>query len=452
MDWLKSNLLAGLKLALFRRVLPEEFRVTLDQAVVLSLLNLALGILADYFGESGAVRFSWYAFSFVGFYLVLFLFASYVIGRLISRQMLLEMLVYASASAPLFYGLAILIALFYRFDAFAHYVYYVHWIAYAWSLLVLFSCLRLASSQPRIKLAPLWMLFLAISVLPQIAFSSADRFWYAKPNFDYAAPAARVNAEEVFYTQPAMLSNLKSSLAPQRPGITDLYFVAFAGDGSQDVFMKEAKSVKELFDTRFGTRTRSLALINNPKTVKEFGIASVSNLGAVLTHLGTVMDAEEDILFLFLTSHGSKKGLAVEFWPLDLNPLPQATLRSMLAATPIKWKVLVVSACYSGVFLEQFKDPYTLIITAAGSDRTSFGCSNEAERTYFGEAFFENGLRQHSSFIAAFKAAAIAIAAREKTEKLPASNPQIYFSSVMENKLKQWETQQAEQNQLHVSK
>ena len=446
MNPLKINLLAGLKLALFRRVSPEDFRVTLDQAVLLSLLNLALGIVADYFGESGAVRFSWYAFSFVGFYLVLFLFASYVIGKLISRQLLLEMLVYASASAPVFYFFAILIALLYRFDAFAHYVYYVHWVAYAWSLMVLFSCIRLASSQPSIKVLPLWLLFLAIAVLPQIAFTSADRFWYAKPNYASTAPASLVNAEEVFYTQPAMLNNIKSSLAPQRPGVTDLYFLAFAGDGSQDVFMKEAKSVKELFDTRFGTRTRSVALINNPKTVKEFGIASISNLSQVLTHLGTIMDAEEDILFLFLTSHGSKQGLSVEFWPLDLNPLPQATLQTMLAATPIKWKVLVVSACYSGVFLEKFKDPHTLIITAAGSDRTSFGCSNEAERTYFGEAFFENGLRRHSSFITAFKAATIEIAAREKIEKLPASNPQIYFSSVMENKLKQWEAQKIKPN------
>lgn len=235
MNPLKTNLLAGLKLALFRRVSAEDFRVTLDQAVLLSLLNLALGILADFFAESGAVRFSWYAFSFAGFYVVLFLFASYVVAKLISRQMLLEMLVYASASAPLFYVLFILTTPLYHSDAFAYYGYYLQWVVFAWSLLVLFSCLRLASSQTRIKLVPLWMLFLAISVLPQFAFSSADRFWYAKPNYDSSVPASRVNAEDVFYAQPAMLNNIKSSLAPQRPGITDLYFLAFAGDGSQDV-------------------------------------------------------------------------------------------------------------------------------------------------------------------------------------------------------------------------
>ncbi|WP_084683783.1 C13 family peptidase [Psychromonas hadalis] len=55
-----------------------------------------------------------------------------------------------------------------------------------------------------------------------------------------------------------------------------------------------------------------------------------------------------------------------------------------LLKSKIKWKVIVVSACYSGIYIETLADEYTLVMTASNAEQPSFGCSNSANFTYFG--------------------------------------------------------------------
>ena len=64
--------------------------------------------------------------------------------------------------------------------------------------------------------------------------------------------------------------------------------------------------------------------------------------------------------------------------------------------------MIVVSACYSGIYTDALADDYTLVMTASNSTQPSFGCSNMANFTYFGEAYFKNQLQQHTSFVDAF--------------------------------------------------
>jgi hypothetical protein len=96
-----------------------------------------------------------------------------------------------------------------------------------------------------------------------------------------------------------------------------------------------------------------------------------------------------------------------------------------LAATPIKWKVIVVSACYSGSFIPALRDDNTLVITASSADRNSFGCDARNSMTDFGRAYFVEALKQTKSFTAAFELARTRIAAREKAEGLTPSQPQM---------------------------
>ena len=68
------------------------------------------------------------------------------------------------------------------------------------------------------------------------------------------------------------------------------------------------------------------------------------------------MNPDEDILFLYLTGHGSKNAeLSVKFWPLQLNQLSAENLKQMLDEAGINWRVVVISACYSGSFVNGFK-------------------------------------------------------------------------------------------------
>ena len=191
--------------------------------------------------------------------------------------------------------------------------------------------------------------------------------------------------------------------------------------------MKEMNTVRALFDSRFDTRGRSLALINNTQSQTTVPIATTTALQAALTHVGGLLDPEEDVLFLFVTSHGSDEPayLSVDNNGLQLTQLTPARLKAALAATPIKWKVIVVSACYSGSFIPALQDDDTLVITASRADRNSFGCDARNSMTDFGRAYFSEALKQTRSFTEAFKLASIRIAAREKAEGLTPSQPQM---------------------------
>jgi len=95
----------------------------------------------------------------------------------------------------------------------------------------------------------------------------------------------------------------------------------------------------------------------------------------------------------------------------------------------------MVSSCYSGGFVEPLKNDYTAIATAAAPDRTSFGCSNENDFTYFGEALLKDQLQQEYSFPLAFQQANAAITERESRENLTASNPQYYVGDAIAPRL-----------------
>lgn len=263
-----------------------------------------------------------------------------------------------------------------------------------------------------------------------------------KPSKKIAAKKSkrkRVDAEKIYYSQPALLSQALKKIKPSTPDKIDLYMVSFASYGYQNVFMNEAEFSKNLFDSRFGTNGRSLALINNHKKVKEVPLASVTNLERSLEYIADIMDKQQDILFLFLTSHGSSDHtLSVSLRGLPLNDLPAKKLSEIIKKTGIKWKVLVVSSCYSGGFINQLKDDYTLIMTASKSDHVSFGCSDEAEFTYFGRAFFKNSLANTPSFIAAFNMAAKLVSNWEDQEEYSHSEPQIFATEKIKNKLKNW--------------
>ena len=154
------------------------------------------------------------------------------------------------------------------------------------------------------------------------------------------------------------------------------------GDGSQEVFRREVEFVRSLFDERYGTRGRSVALVNSRNTVATAPMATVSTIGEALKAIAARMDRDEDILFLFLTSHGSRNhSLTLQENYLALRDLPAAELAKLVKESGIRWKVIVVSACYSGGFIEPLKDDSTLIITASRADRTSSFINREWSRS-----------------------------------------------------------------------
>jgi len=248
-----------------------------------------------------------------------------------------------------------------------------------------------------------------------------------------------VNVERVFYSQEGILKSIYSKIKPSNKDRPDLYFLGFAAYGSQDVFMKETLYAQKLFDSQLETSGRSLTLINNKQTVDRIPLASVTNLETTLGYLAKVMDTENDILFMYLTSHGSRDHeLSVSMKGFPLNDLPATKMAEIIKSSGIKWKVIAISSCYSGGFIDKLKDENTIIMTASKSDHVSFGCSDEAEFTYFGRALFEKSIPATDSFVAAFKQARKWVAEWEDKDNYDHSNPQFWSHNKIEQQLQLW--------------
>ena len=113
----------------------------------------------------------------------------------------------------------------------------------------------------------------------------------------------------------------------------------------------------------------------------------------------------------------------------------------MLSTLPIKWRIIVISACYSGGFIPHLENDHTLIMTAASSKRTSFGCSDTSEMTYFGKAFFKEALPKAASFEEAFETAKKLVYEWETAEFKSDENhsdPQISVGTEISAYLKVW--------------
>ncbi len=239
-------------------------------------------------------------------------------------------------------------------------------------------------------------------------------------------PEDTLDVEQVYYQQPQLVQKALAGVRPHQAGETGLYFVGFAGDGSEHEFFNEVRYARNLLDRRFNTAGRSIMLVNSYDTVNDLPLANAHNLEAVLQGLAQRMDKERDVLFLFLSSHGAQDHwLEVSLDPMEMNDLQAEQLKAMLDRSGIRNRVIVVSACYSGGFLDVLKDDNTLMLTASRRDHVAYGCGDVTEYTYFGEAYFVKALEHGDSFVDAFDEARAGIAAREKDEGMDPSGPQI---------------------------
>ena len=248
-----------------------------------------------------------------------------------------------------------------------------------------------------------------------------------------------INNEITLYNQNELLEKHWQQLQHNDPNNIDMYFLGIAGDGTEGVFRRETLYVKNYFDQTFDTAGKSLALINSKQTINEIPLATNTSIKRSLEEISKRMDPENDILFIYMTSHGSNEfEFVIKQSRMELPYIPAKTLAETLKEIPVKWKVIVISACYSGGFIPELQDEHTLIITAASPDRQSFGCDDRNEFTYFGEAYFKDALPNAENFVDAFKKALEIVTEREKAEDHTHSSPQIHKPEPILQHLEKW--------------
>jgi hypothetical protein len=245
-----------------------------------------------------------------------------------------------------------------------------------------------------------------------------------------------VDAEAILFAQSARIDESLAAVGRAASAKPQTYFLGFAGVGDESVFAQEIGLASRVLGERYGMGGRQISLVNDERDLQRLPLATVSGLRYALRGLGSRMNLDRDVLFLSISSHGSNDpAIAVSNSQLPLQDLNDEDLADALREAGIKWRVIIISACYAGGFIDALKDPQTIIITAAAADRTSFGCSNDRDLTYFGEAFYRDALPSARTLHAAFDTAKAAIDARERREHITASKPQAFFGARLEAKL-----------------
>ena len=233
-------------------------------------------------------------------------------------------------------------------------------------------------------------------------------------------------SEALLYGQEQRLSEALAELRSNNSEVAEMYTLGIAGFGAEEVFNREINYLEKMMNAGFSKPEHSIYLSNTRRDISSRPMATLTSVERSLEALSNVMDKDRDILFLYITSHGNEdKTIAINQPGFDLPYLTSKKLAELLEKTGIKHKVVVLSACYSGGFIEDLEDKNTLIITAAAADKTSFGCDDENQFTYFGQAFFQEALPESSSFEEAFNRAAALIEQWETERELEPSNPQM---------------------------
>ncbi len=434
-----QNVRLGFKNAFFMTVHPLSYRVRNSQLVGLMLLSASVIAFFEYLRYYPDAMFNIYGVSHHIVSMSLFLLACMAIVYQLCSQAWLTRLTIILLTSTLA-ATTCLLCLRALPTMSNHLQWGLWWVYVLWVLAISYRSIKTLFKLPIPYTIFMVATFIYIAmVLPGI-FGQQTIF-----TEDYRKAAEKyqqnIDQEAVYYQQPQFVENTVSGLAAQRAGVTDMYFVGFAGYGYQKVFANEVKFAQQLFDKQFDTKKRSATLITHESTLNTTPLANTYNLANMLNGVAKKMDVNEDILFLFLSSHGSRTfELSVSLYPFEMKNLSANDVKIMLDKAGIKNRVIVVSACYSGGFIEALKDEKTLIITAARKDRSSFGCSEEAEYTYFGDAYFVQALQKEKSFSKAFEQAKKIIAVRERTEQKgeKSSLPQMYEGAAIKPKLEAW--------------
>ena len=317
----------------------------------------------------------------------------------------------------------------------------VHAVEVGWWIGAMTTVLRSLEPQPFVrtlgKVGALWAaLFVVNALVPHMpAFVGRDfdphgANWWEYLNARYGARGVAAIDE----AQRNLLQTEISALQPRRSGATSIYAVGVAGM-DQDVFLRELTGALATLTASLPIKDHIIRLINSHETVATVPLATLPNLTAALHGIAAAMDKNEDVVIVVMTSHGNQTGFALQLPGNRAAELTPQQVAAALDAEGIKNRVVIVSACYSGIFVPPLMNDDTIVMTAADANSTSFGCAPERDWTYFGDALFRQSLQPGTDFQHAFAHARTLIQGWEMMDRITPSNPQAHFGPALTQKL-----------------
>ena len=428
---LGRNLAAGLRLALFMRVRRSDFCISPAQLVLLVLVSAAIDIDADWVRAPQDARFSILGLHAELFALGLLVLSSALVALLRRERALwlaLPIVILASFPAvqvvhflPSLPGAALQVSAVTR-DVFEYAVLAWTFVVAVRAVFVLLEAHRrhrraFAVLGGAVLVAPLWYAPLAGPLEP---------WWVEFDAVQGTDDAMNPASEPVLAAQRFMLDRALDDLEDERPGVTDLYFVGFAPDARHPGFVADVDAAKRAMDDRWRTRDRSIVLANSPLTIAERPFATITNLREVLLEIGDLIDADDDVVMVYLTgSSRPDHTLNAVNPPLELVGLSPLGLKELLDAAGIRWRIVVVSTCNAGAWVEALQDDETAVIASSAADVHGSDCNGGMSASAFGEAFFTEAMRRNDDLAGAFDAARKGLARMHAPEPVMSIGPSI---------------------------
>jgi Peptidase C13 family len=179
--------------------------------------------------------------------------------------------------------------------------------------------------------------------------------------------------------------------------------------------------------------------LNNPAFGQDadWPFATTQNIEAVLKKMGSLARPEDKVVVL-MSTHGNVDVLSVNFSTKNYPHVSPGVLNQWLAELRGKSTLLLLSACYSGSFIEPLRNPNRVILAAASKDRSSFGCQFHSDNTYFIDALLNQPSLPDRSVVQLMDQAKITVERKEKEQKLaPPSMPRFFIGATA----KEWANQ-----------
>jgi hypothetical protein len=421
----------------------ERLHATPAMMALLLVLDLLVSVGVSRLHIDGDASFNWRALLSGWAALLLLLWACYVLRRAPRKDgatapdaaHLVTLLLAQALCLALFWGAASLaLNRAQVFNNAPPWTYWVMWLAApVWTTVAqLFVMMRTGDRDLASRVQAIYALALACSIT--YYFDAGHTFWHEQGGNAEAVREEPLRfTQELIEDQGPLLAEQLDALKPQRPGVADMYTITFAPYEGEEVFRRESRMVSDVMARRFDAAGRGLQLLNHREHLDNMAWATPLNLQRAIDGVAKTMDLDEDVLFIHLTSHGASDGeLAAEFWPLDVEPVTPATLRQWLDEAGIKHRVISISACFAGAWVNPLASDDTLVMTASDATHTSYGCGKKSPLTFFGRAMYDEQLRSTTlSFEDAHAAARKIIDQREKQAGKDDgySNPQIKVGS-----------------------
>jgi hypothetical protein len=427
---LGRNLAAGLRVALLMRVERSAFRVSVVQLLLLVVLSAAIDIDADWVRAAPDARFSLLGLHGEIFALGLLALVSAILSILRrDSDLYLALPVVILASFPLVQGIHAVpdlpqVAAIISPRATS----IIETVVLAWMLAIAIRAVYLCTDPARgrrrrwavlggvLMIAPFWFAPLLGPLDP----------WWREADAGPAAGEVSPASEAVLAAQEFMMDRAIDSLEDERSGVTDLYFVGFAPDARRPGVVADVPAAQRTMDERWNTNGRSVVMMTTPLTVAERPFATVTHLRKMLLEIGGFIDADDDVVMVYLTgTTGADHTLTAVNPPLELSSLSAQGLRQLLDAAGIRWRIIVMSSCAAGAWIDALKDDDTVVIASSAADVRGADCAAGLRPSVFGDVFFGEAMRKGEDVAHAFEAARKQLVARRAAEPVISIGPAI---------------------------